>query len=96
MYLDFFTLAALVDEFESLLPRGRIQDVLDVDATGVGLEIYARRRRHWLYLSADPRQPRLYLAPERLRRGPDKATSLGLLLRRYVEGGRLERISQPV
>ncbi|MCY3946462.1 MAG: NFACT RNA binding domain-containing protein [Anaerolineaceae bacterium] len=95
MYLDFFTLAALVDELGALLPRGRIQDVLDVDATALGLEIYARRRRHWLYLSADPGQPRLYLSPERLRRGPDKATPLCLLLRRYVEGGRLERISQP-
>lgn len=95
MYLDFFTLAALVDEFQSLLPRGRVQDVLDVDATGLGLEIYAQRRRHWLYLSADPTRPRLYLAPERLRRGPDRPTSLGLLLRRYVEGGRIERITQP-
>ena len=95
MYLDYFTLAALVDELQSLLPGGRIQDVLDVDATGLGLEIYAGRRRHWLYLSADPGQPRLYLAPERLRRGPDKPTPLCLLLRRYVEGGRLERISQP-
>ncbi len=95
MYLDFFTLAALVDEFQSLLPRGRVQDVLDVDATGLGLEIYAQRRRHWLYLSADPARPRLYLAPERLRRGPDRPTPLGLLLRRYVEGGRIERITQP-
>ncbi|MCE2490460.1 MAG: NFACT family protein [Anaerolineae bacterium] len=95
MYLDFFTLAALVDEFQSILPGGRIQDVLDVDATGLGLEIYAQRRRHWLYLSADSRQPHLYLAPDRLRRGPDQPSPTGLLLRRYVEGGRLERISQP-
>lgn len=95
MYLDYFTLAALVDEFQSLLPRGRIQEVLDVDATGLGLEIYAQRRRHWLYLSADPGQPRLYLAPERLRRGPERPSPLGLLLRRYVRGGRVERISQP-
>ncbi len=95
MYLDFFTLAALVDEFQSILPGGRIQDVLDVDATDLGLEIYAQRRRHWLYLSADSRQPHLYLAPGRLRRGPDRPSPIGLLLRRYVEGGRLERISQP-
>lgn len=95
MYLDYFTLAALVDELQATLAGGRIQDVLDVDETGLGLEIYARPRRHWLYLSADAQAPRLHLVPQRLRRGLDRPTPIGLLLRRYVEGGRLLGISQP-
>lgn len=95
MYLDYFTLAALVDELQAALTGGRIQDLLDVDDTGLGLEIYAARKRHWLYLSADRRAPRLHLAPQRLRRGLDSPLPIGLLARRYVEGGRLERISQP-
>lgn len=95
MYLDFFTLSALVEELQAALVGGRIQDVLDVDATGLGLELYAQRKRHWLYLSADSRRPCLYLQADRLRRGLDRPLPVGLLLRRYVEGGRLTRISQP-
>ena len=95
MYLDYFTLAALVDELQARLGGGRIQDVLDVDETSLGLEIYANRKRHWLTLSADQRYPRLLLQSERLRRGLERPLPIGLLLRRHVEGGRLTQISQP-
>jgi len=95
MYLDAFTLAALVDEFADLLVGGRIQDVIDVDATGMGLEIYVNHRRHYLYLSADRQTPRVHLVFEKLRRGLQQPTQIGLLFRRYVEGGRLVHVSQP-
>jgi predicted ribosome quality control (RQC) complex YloA/Tae2 family protein len=96
MYLDAYTLSALTDEFLDTLVGGRIQDVLDVNETGVGLEIYAERKRHYLYLSAEPNAPRVQVVAERLRRGLPKPTPLGLLLRRYVEGGILSHVSQPL
>ncbi|HRF99100.1 MAG TPA: NFACT family protein, partial [Aggregatilineales bacterium] len=95
MYLDVFTLSGLVDEFMDTLVGGRIQDVLDVDETGLGLEVYAHQKRHYLYLSADTNAPRLYITPEKLRRGTEKATTLWLLFRRYVEGGKIVHVSQP-
>lgn len=95
MYLDAFTLSALVDEFMDLLVGGRVQDVLDVDASSIGLEIYANHQRHYLLLSADSRMPRVHLVRERLRRGLPKPTLLGLLMRRFVEGGRITHLSQP-
>lgn len=95
MYLDVFTLSALVDEFMDTLVGGRIQDVLDVDETALGLEIYAHHKRQYLYLSADTNVPRLHITPEKLRRGTEKPTTLGLLVRRYVEGGKIAHISQP-
>lgn len=95
MYLDAFTLSALVDEFMDLLVGGRVQDVLDVDASSSGLEIYANHQRHYLLLSADSRMPRVHLVGERLRRGLPKPTLLGLLMRRFVEGGRIVHLSQP-
>lgn len=95
MNLDAFTLSALVDEFMDVLVGGRIQDVLDTDQTGIGLEIYASHRRHYLYLSADPQSPRVHIVPERLRRGLSKPTQLGLLFRSHVEGGILTHVSQP-
>lgn len=95
MYLDAFTLAALVDELLDTVAGGRIQDVIDVDETGIGLEVYNAHRRQYLYLSANNNQPRIHLMPEKLRRGLPKPTQMGLLMRRFVEGGVVEHISQP-
>jgi predicted ribosome quality control (RQC) complex YloA/Tae2 family protein len=95
MYLDVFTLSALVDEFMDTLVGGRIQDVLDVDQTGIGLEVYADHKRRYLYLSADPQTPRVHLLNEKLRRGLVKPTQVGLLFRRFIEGGVVTHVSQP-
>jgi len=95
MNLDTFTISALADEFQETIIGGRIQDVIDVDALGIGLEIYANQRRRYLYLSADAQHPRLHLVDAKLRRGISKPTQLGLLLRRYAEGGLLTRVAQP-
>lgn len=95
MYLDAFTVSALVDEFMDMLVGGRVQDSIDVDQTGVGLEIYANHQRQYLYMSADNHIPRVHLVPDKLRRGVQRPTQLGLMFRRYVEGGRVVHISQP-
>lgn len=95
MHLDAFTLSALVDELMDTLVGGKVQDSIDVDETGVGLEIYANHRRRYLYLSADHAVPRLHIVPDKLRRGVNKPTQLGLLLRRHIEGGSVTHVSQP-
>lgn len=95
MSFDAFTISALVDEFKRTLVGGRVQDVIDVDEMGLGLEIYAQRKRHYLYLGAEASQPRVYLAGAKLRRGLMKPTQLGLLCRRTVETGIVAHVSQP-
>ncbi len=95
MYLDAFTIAALVDEFMDTLVGGRIQDSVGVDETSIGLEVYANHRRQYLYMSADHQQPRVHVLSEKVRRGVAKPSQLGLLFRRYVEGGKISHISQP-
>lgn len=95
MSFDTFIISALVDELGAALAGGRVQDVIDVDETGIGLEIYADRARHYLYLSADANMPRAHLVGVKLRRGLSKPTQLGLLSRRYLEGGRIVDVSQP-
>lgn len=95
MYLDAFTISALVDEFMDTFVGGRVQDTIDADATGIGLEIYANRRRHYLYMSADNAAPRVHLAEGKLRRGLQQPKQLGLLMRRFVEGGIVLHVSQP-
>lgn len=92
---DTFAISALVDELRDRLLGGRIQDVIDVAPMSLGLEAYAQGKRHYLLLCADSQQPRVHLVASKLRRGTQKPTQLGLLFRRYVEGGRIAKISQP-
>jgi predicted ribosome quality control (RQC) complex YloA/Tae2 family protein len=95
MYIDVFTLSALSDELREHLIGGRVQDSIDVDESGLGLEIYARGRRHYLYMSADHLNPRVHLVDDKLRRGLATPKPVGLLFRRYVEGGIITGIEQP-
>ena len=95
MYLDALTLSALVDEFMDVLVGGRVQDSLSVDETGLGLEIYGAHQRRYLYMSADTQTPRIQIVPEKLRRGMQTPSQLGLLFRRNIEGGLITHVSQP-
>lgn len=95
MSFDVFSISALTDEFQDTLIGGRVQDVIDVDQLGIGLEIYANGKRHYLYMSADPNQPRIHLVEGKLRRGLMKPRQLGLLCRRFVENGHVTHVSQP-
>lgn len=95
MNLDAFTIAALADQLLDVIVGGKVQDVLDLDEYSVGLEIYAGHARHYLLLNASPQSPRIHLAPEKLRRGLPQPTTLGLLLRRHLEGGRITHVYQP-
>ena len=95
MNFDAATITALADELRDTLQGGRVQDSVQIDAATFGLEIYAQRQRHYLLLSADQRWPRVHLSAQKLRRGVPTPSPLGLLLRRYAEGARIERITQP-
>ena len=79
MSFDAFTISAMVDELMDTIVGGRVQDVIDVDEMGLGLEIYADHQRRYLYMSADAMNPRIHLVDTKLRRGLTKPTQLGLL-----------------
>lgn len=95
MSLDTFTISALVDELSETISGGRVQDSIDIDQMAIGLEIYAASKRHYLVLSAETSEPRAHLAEAKLRRGASQPTQLGLLFRRYIEGGTVISVSQP-
>ncbi len=95
MNFDVFTTSAVVDELTKTILGGRVQDSLEIGNNAVGLEIYANHVRHYLLISAHPQQARLHLVPERVRRGVETPSPLGLMLRRYVEGAFLSEIHQP-
>lgn len=95
MHFDALTLAAMAHELQEMLAGGRVQQVLLPDAHSVGLEIYARRARHYLLIAAAPGGGCLYLAGQKLRRGVEPETPLLLLLRKYVRESLLAQIVQP-
>ncbi len=95
MTFDFWTTAATAEELRRTVVPGRVQQVVQVDAASLALEIYAGRERRYLLLSADQQAPRVHLLSEKPRRGVDTASTLLQLLRKYVRGGGLTAISQP-
>ncbi len=95
MNFDVFTIAAVVDELNDKLAGGKIQDSLEIGEDALGFELYSGHHRHYLLLSADPQRARLHLVDEKLRRGVETPSPLGLLLRRYVENGRIDSFRQP-
>jgi predicted ribosome quality control (RQC) complex YloA/Tae2 family protein len=94
MYVDAVTTAAVADELNRLVVGGRVQDVIEVDDRSIGLEIYAGGR-HYLLMTVDPQAARVHLVPDRLRRGRQKPSPLGQLLDKYVDGARLQAVTQP-
>lgn len=95
MNFDMFTIAAVVDELARTVQGGRVQDSLELGEDAIGFEIYAGGQRHYLLISAHPQDARIHLVPDRVRRGVEHPSPLGLMLRRYIEGARLGRVWQP-
>ena len=85
---DSLALAAVADELRDRL-GARVQRVVQVDRLSVGLELYARGERRWLYATADPERSGLWLVDEPLGQAPGLTSPLLLLLRyrRSPHGG---------
>ncbi|RME45207.1 MAG: hypothetical protein D6796_10790, partial [Caldilineae bacterium] len=95
MHIDSFTAAALADEFRLTIMGGRVQNVVQITPLAYSLEVYAQRRRQYLYLSANPQAPCVYLQSAKPRRGAGKPTPLAQLFRKYLRGSLLLTIEQP-
>ncbi len=93
MHVDFFTLAALTAELQEM-KDAKIQQVVQPAERVVALELYAGQRAT-LLLDVTPGHARALLQDEKARRGLEAPTPLGLLLRKYVRGGRLRAVRQP-
>ncbi|MBE3582857.1 MAG: NFACT family protein [Limnochordaceae bacterium] len=96
--LDGLFVAALRQELNERLRTGRIATVRGVDRYTVVLEIRKQREVERLLLSADPEMPRVHLmetdAPNAATRD-DTPSSFTMLLRKYLEGARVQAVTQP-
>lgn len=94
MNVDFLTLACLKQELERL-QNAKIQQVQFTNERALALELYAGFRIT-LLLDVNQQHSRALLQQEKARRGIETETPLLLLLRKYVRGGRLRRVEQPL
>lgn len=94
MNLDALTLAAIRDEIMAHCAEGRVQRVVQTSELAIGLEIYGGHR-YQLLIDAQPQNPCVLLTEDKLRRGVEKPSPLGLLLAKYVRGARLLDVVQP-
>ncbi len=92
---DAWTAAAVVAELRALIIPGRVQQVLQTDPNSYALEIYANRKRRYLFVSADPQWATAQLWPEKLRRGVDAPSPLLLQMRKRLRGAALLSVEQP-
>ncbi len=92
---DATTTAAVADEMRERLLQGRVDKIVQPSALSVALMVRAGGANHWLLLSADPRHARICLSGERLARAFDEPSPFVMALRKYLEGGRLDEVTQP-
>jgi len=102
MHIDAITLAAIADEWRLLLSGARIDTIIQPTAYSIAIQCYAPSQQQgqggqnrWLYLSAHPQLARAHLTALKPSRIVNEPPAFVMLLRKYLEGARIEAIQQP-
>jgi predicted ribosome quality control (RQC) complex YloA/Tae2 family protein len=110
MYIDAITLAAVADEWRKLLIGARIDTIIQPTEYALALQCYAPYVAHladthnvqgggganrWLYLSAHPQLARVHITALKPQKIVSEPPPFVMLLRKYLEGARIESIIQP-
>jgi predicted ribosome quality control (RQC) complex YloA/Tae2 family protein len=101
MQIDAITLAAVADEWRTLLTGARIDTIIQPTEYAIALQCYAPGSQgegghnRWLYLSAHPQLARAHLTAIKPARIASEPPPFVMLLRKYLEGARIEAVAQP-
>jgi predicted ribosome quality control (RQC) complex YloA/Tae2 family protein len=101
MHVDAMTLAAVADEWRTLLTGGRIDTIIQPTEHSLALQCYVPGNQgqggqnRWLYLSAHPQMARVHLTALKPARIISEPPAFVMLLRKYLEGARIELVEQP-
>ncbi len=93
MAFDSKVMAAVVAELNQRLLGGRISKIYQPEPDELALLCYAGGENHRLFLSAHPRHARVHLTQIE-KRNPPAPPMFCMLMRKYVEGGRIVAIEQ--
>jgi predicted ribosome quality control (RQC) complex YloA/Tae2 family protein len=91
---DATTLSAVVDELNEQILRGRVQEIVQLDALAFGFEIYAQHQRRYLFVTAHPDDARVHLVSQKLRGTGEAPSPLLLLLRKHTANAFINSITQ--
>jgi predicted ribosome quality control (RQC) complex YloA/Tae2 family protein len=101
MHIDAITLAAIADEWRLLLTNARIDIIIQPTVHSIAMQCYAPAREQgqggknrWLYLSAHPQLARAHITALKPSRIVNEPPAFVMLLRKYLEGARIEAIQQ--
>jgi len=101
MHIDAITLAALADEWRLLLTNARIDVIIQPTVHSIAIQCYAPAqeqgqggKNRWLYLSAHPQLARAHITALKPSRIVNEPPAFVMLLRKYLEGTRIESIKQ--
>ena len=101
MHIDAITLAALADEWRLLLTNARIDAIIQPTVHSIAMQCYAPAqeqgqggKNRWLYLSAHPQLARAHITALKPSRIVNEPPAFVMLLRKYLEGTRIEAIKQ--
>ena len=94
MAFDSTVMAAVARELHQTLAGGRISKIYQPEPTSLALLVYANGKNHRLLLSADARFARIHLTTVE-KKNPAAPPTFCMLLRKYVEGGKIISVSQP-
>ena len=101
MHVDAMTLAAVADEWGILLAGARIDTIIQPSEYALALQCYVPARQgqggqnRWLYLSAHPQMARAHLTALKPPKIASEPPPFVMLLRKHLEGARIEVIEQP-
>lgn len=100
MHVDAITLAAVADEWRTLLANARIDTIIQPTAYAIALQCYtpggqeAGGHNRWLYLSAHPQMARAHITALKPPKIASEPPPFVMLMRKYLEGARIETIEQ--
>ena len=91
---DATTLAAVASELHEKILRGRVQEIVQLDALAFGFEIYAQHARHYFFVTAHPTDARAHLVAAKLRAGGLAPSPFLLALRKHAQDAFIHSIEQ--
>lgn len=92
MRVDALTLRAVAGELETALRGSRIETVIAPTPQAIALECYGAGQKHWLLISAHPQFGRVHLLPGKPQKLVADPSPFVMLLRKYLEGTRIDAI----
>jgi predicted ribosome quality control (RQC) complex YloA/Tae2 family protein len=102
MFVDAITLAAVADEWRKMLIGARIDTIIQPTEHALAIQCYAPPSplqgggaNRWLYFSAHPQLARVHVTALKPPRIASEPPAFVMLLRKHLEGARIEAINQP-